>query len=102
MAKTDLLKKWTHKDAKQKIKKIRGYTMVLNYGTHRGGEILFLYKATKTELDAEKKLPHIYTVDTSKKLYLVTQANYMDWENAKGDFDELKNWNDVSALMDRT
>ena len=100
MTKVNFYKKLPYSDAKQSIKQVGRYTLVLNYGTLRGGSILILHKATLDDLKSENRLPYIYNVDVKRKLILLETVNYMDWENAKYSYSQLKTSRDVNNLLD--
>ena len=95
---------WTYPDAKYKAKSLNKYRVELIYGTDRGGVIYIWQVADKDEIEAAKKLPHIFVVKEIDGIHYdeVAQAHFMHWENALEEYREIKSDKDAFNLVRRT
>lgn len=97
--------KWNHPDAVYDKKAIQASTgeiiVELIGGTKRGAVINIWHEANDGEIEAEKKLSHIYTVTPDAKHYLMDEVHFMHHENGRNEFEALTSVRAVFDIIER-
>lgn len=93
--------KWVHPDAFQDKKVIGEMIVELNGGTKRGATITIWHEVKDGEVEAEKKLPHVYTVTPDGKYCLMDDIHFMDYRNGQAEFKGLNDSKAVWDIMER-
>ena len=100
--KSKMFSKWTYEDAHYKKKSISSWIIELKYGTRCGGEIVAWQKAKQEDIRSAMSLPHVFGVSEDEKYALRFVASYMDYENAVGAYNNLRNVGDIMSLWSET
>ena len=86
-------------DAVYRKKFISTHLAELIGGTKRGAKINLWEKAKRDDIESEERLPYIYTVTTDLKWNKIDEVHFMDFENGKHEYDNLKTVKDIYDLI---